>query len=211
MSGGMTMANHWELNERQKLIDTRMKGAVNLYGCVTHRAFLTLFNRYNTPKLLKAELLKYANKLDKKSWMYYCIYENAIVNTTVPDEVIDEVIYRQQGKKYYIPTEEELLCRADEGFYEETPEVNSLYHYLCYTLKTSPLIADRFLVKLIRSLIADRRLHDLMTLLDEFHIELRDIDQANEMLGYILNLSNHTRMWSNCGFTPDEMFYNLKG
>ena len=101
------MPNHWELNERQKLIDTWLKGAVNLYGYMTPRAFLTLFNKHNTTKLLKAELLKYSNKLDKKSWMYYCIFENAIVNTTVPDKYIQETYYRQQGKKYYLPTKED--------------------------------------------------------------------------------------------------------
>jgi len=202
------MPNHWELNERQKLIDTWLKGAVNLYGYVTPRAFLTLFNKYNTPKLLKAELLKYSNKLDKKSWMYYCIYENAIVNTTVPDEKIQEIFYHQQGKKYYVPTEVELLSRADPTFYEQTPEAESLYKHLCEKLKVDRLTADKFLGKLITTLMREDHLQSLMTLLDEFQIELINIRQANELLGFITNLSNHTRMWSNCGFTPDEMIRN---
>lgn len=85
------MANRYTLTERQKTIDTYLKGCVNLYGFVTVRQFLKVFNRYNQPKLLKEELMKCADKLVRLSYMDYQIYSNAIINTRVPQERIDAI------------------------------------------------------------------------------------------------------------------------
>ena len=101
--------NSWILNERQQTIDNWLRAAANLYGYVTPRVFLILFTRYNKPKLLKAELLKYWHKFDVKSWLQYTLYENAIVSMAVMPDKMDVIRYRQQGKKYYMPTDKELL------------------------------------------------------------------------------------------------------
>jgi hypothetical protein len=50
------MANRWTLTEQQKTVDTYLKGCVNLYGYVTPRQFLKVYNRYNTPKIKKDDL-----------------------------------------------------------------------------------------------------------------------------------------------------------
>lgn len=74
------MGNSWILTERQKLIDVWLRCAANYYGHITPRAFLALVNRYNEPKLLKAELMKYLNKLMRQANRNYCLYENAIIS-----------------------------------------------------------------------------------------------------------------------------------
>lgn len=97
------MPNNWLLTEQQKQIDKWLRSAVNFYGSLPHRVFLILYNKYNRPKLLKAELLQFSNKLMKQLDRNYSIYENVIINLRVPDEIIDRAIYHQNGKSFYYP------------------------------------------------------------------------------------------------------------
>ena len=105
------MANRYSLTEQQKIIDTYLKGCVNLYGFVTPRQFLKVYNRYNTPKIRKDDLLKCGMKLIRCSYDSYYIYTNAIVSKRVPDEKMEEIAYFQQGKKYYTPTQTRIIPR----------------------------------------------------------------------------------------------------
>ena len=50
------MGNPWALTEWQKEIDSYLIGTTRLYGFVTPKQFLLVFNRYHEPKLLKSEL-----------------------------------------------------------------------------------------------------------------------------------------------------------
>ena len=113
-------------------------------------------------------------------------------------------------RKYYMPTETELLNRVDPNYYESTPEVHKLHKHLCETLKINQFTTDGFLRKLTRLLITEEPTQKQMDLLEEFHIELQDIRQANEIFGMIADVSNHTRKWANCGFTPDELLSEHK-
>ena len=101
------MTNVWKLTERQQTIDLLLQACANLYGHITPKQFLLIYNKYNSDKLLKADLLQYSNKLNRQAKNYH-IYSNAIVNTTVKSEVIDRVIYYQGNKKFYVPDKEIL-------------------------------------------------------------------------------------------------------
>ena len=200
------MPNNWLLNQRQQTIDNWLRAAANFYGFVTPRVFLTLFNRYNKPKLLKTELLKYWHKLDVKSWRHYTLYENAIVCREASYEIMEEVQYRQQGKKYYMPTDKELLNYIDPYYYEKTLESERLYQYMRITLKLNQEDAEKYIKKISWLMKVDEPLIKCFELLSEFDIVLRDLDHANELLAFIADLANHTRKWSNCGYAPVELY-----
>jgi hypothetical protein len=200
------MPNNWLLNERQQTIDNWLRAAANFYGFVTPRIFLILFNRYNKPKLLKAELLKYWHKFDVKSWKYYALYDNAIVRRGVGLEKMDEIQFRQQGKKYYMPTNVELLNYLDPDYYEKTLESERVYQYMRITLKLKQEDADEFMKKVTWMMRIDEPIVKVMDVLNDFQLVLHGLDHANEFLWLMSDLSNHTRKWSNCGFTPEELY-----
>ena len=77
------MANPWLLTPRQKEVDRYLRCAANYFGHITPRAFLSLFNRHNKPKLLKAELMKYLRKLNHQTDRNYALYDNAITSLRV--------------------------------------------------------------------------------------------------------------------------------
>lgn len=194
------------LTERQKTIDTWLRAAVNFYGYVTPRVFLTLFNRGNSPKLLKAELLEHAEKLMRQKDCSYCIYTNAIVNTDVDEDKMSDIYHMQQGKKYYMPTSEELLKYLDLNYYERTPQTNAMYSYLCMNIGMNMFSATSFMSRLSLLHRIEENTGAQMKLFESFGIRFKDIMQANEVFGLIANMSNHTRKWANCGHTPEELY-----
>ncbi|NLP47359.1 MAG: hypothetical protein GX345_00260 [Clostridiales bacterium] len=200
------MSNNWLLTERQKTIDVWLRSAVNFYGFVTPRAFLIVFNRYNTPKLLKSELMKSANKLLKQLDRNYCIWLDAIVNTSVPGEKIEEILNSQQGKKYYYPTETELLKYKNPNYYERTPQTEALFTYLCDKLGMNRFSAESFVCKLSWLHKTEEPVQKQIDLFEEYDFKMSDIDQAEHLYGLMADMSNHTRKWANCGFTPKEIF-----
>lgn len=200
------MGNPWILTERQKVIDLWLRCAVNYYGAITPRAFLVLFNRYNKPKLLKDELLKYTYKLNRQIDKNYYIYTNYIVNREVNRQKIDEIIYHQSGKKFYYATDNELLIYENPEYYQPTDETKALIDYLKYKYNIDFIIADGFARKLTILSRTEATVQEQTALIDQFKIPLKDIKEADIFLGYMMNVMNTTRKWANCGHTPAELY-----
>ncbi len=199
------MPNKYILTEQQKMIDLYLNGCVNLYGFVTPRQFLKVYNRYNTPKLLKADLLRWAFKLERQTFNY-TIYDNAIVSTRVPDQKIQQILQYQSDKKYYTPTQEEVLDYADADYYERTKELEELYIFLTKEMKVSAIIANSFVKQAEWHIRIEDPIHALLQLLSDSGIELNDLQQANKLFEKIQNANNNNRKWANCGYTPIEVY-----
>lgn len=199
------MGNSWLLTDRQNIIDKYLRCTANYYGHITPRAFLVLFNRYNEPKLLKAELMKYWNKLTRQFDRNYRLYENAILSSRVSDDKINEIICYQNGKSFYFPEESELLKYENDNYYEMTDFTRNMQNYLCEQLKMNPFSADALLRKLSWLIRTEARNQEQMDLLEEFHLQLSGMKQANEFMMLQSDMSNNTRKWANCGYTPLEL------
>lgn len=205
------MANKYALTERQKQIDMYLKGCVNLYGFVTIRQFLKVYNRYNQPKLLKEELMKCADKLMRISYADYQIYSNAIVNERVPEEKMAEIVRNQSGKTYYMPNVQEILSYASPHFYEHTLQVEELERFLKQKMKINLLSVNGFIEKLVWLIRIEEPTEAQYRLMEEFRIVPKDMKQANELLQKITEVHNHTRIWANCGYTPYQLFLKRNG
>lgn len=202
------MANAWLLTERQRLIETYLRCAANFYGHITPRAFLVLFNRYNDQKLLKAELMKYCNKLMRQYPRDYVLFENAIVSTRVESEKIDEIIYYQGAKKYYIPSKEDLMKYLDNNYYENTEYTEALQEFLVTSFHLNMFSAESLVRKVSWLIRIEEPTSTQAQLFSEHGIVSENMDQLNELLLRLQNLNNNTRKWANCGYTPTEMFFN---
>lgn len=200
------MGNRWTLNEEHLNVDKYLRACANLYGYVTPRQFLKLYNRFNTQKINKEKYLLWMEKLQRNSYEYYTLYTNAIVYSKVPDKKIDEIIYYQTGKKYYDPTEAELLAYANSNYREQTEYVDEMIAFLVNKLKVNRLVAEGFLSKLVWYIRTEEPIQAENDLFENCGIVFKNINQANEYYKRLQNLSNNTRKWANCGYTPNELF-----
>ncbi len=202
------MANRYTLTEQQKVIDTYLKGCVNLYGFVTPRQFLKVYNRYNTPKIRKDDLLKYGMKLIRYSYDSYYIYSNAIVNKRVSDEKIGQIAYLQEGKKYYTPTREEILKYAGPNYFQENEYTKALCDFFVDDMDVSLVIAKAVVKQLEWLVRTEEPFGELLHLIESHGIELEDEEQANELIFKMQKMHNNCRKWANCGYAPSDLFFS---
>lgn len=200
------MANKWTLTEQQKAVDTYLKGCVNLYGYVTPRQFLKVYNRYNTPKIKKEDLLKWGYKLERHSYDSYTIYTNAIVCSRVGKEKLNQICYFQEGKKYYMPSEQEILAYSNDDYYEKTEYTEKLYQFLTQRIKLSIFASNSFISKLVWLIRTEEPISVQCGLFEPYEIEPKDMNEANQLLKIMKDLNNNSRKWANCGYTPKELF-----
>ena len=199
------MGNRWTLNEEHLNVDKYLRACANLYGHVTPRQFLKLYNRYNTQKINKEKYLLWMEKLQRNSYEYYTLYTNAIICSKVPHKKIDEIIYYQQGKKYYDPSGTELLLYANPNYSEQNKYAKEMLEFLVNGLMVNRLIAEGFLSKLIWHIKTEEPIQASNDLLESHGIVFEDMNQANEYFKRFQNLTNNTRKWANCGYTPKEL------
>lgn len=214
-NGENYMANVWLLTEEQKNIDMYLQAAVNLYGHITPKQFLLIYNKYNKnvmPKLLKDKLMKYSNKLNRQAKNYY-IYDNAIINTTVDDEIMHKIIYYQADKKYYVPEKEEFLKWVNDKYCPITPQANSLCNFLMTKYKISPETVQAVIPKVFHSILIDEKTQAQIDIFEEYDLSdyFEDIDDVSEFYDYFVEFKNNSRHWTNCGFTPIEMHKFYEG
>lgn len=200
------MANGYTFTEQQENIDLYLKGCVNLYGFVTPRQFLKIYNRYNSPKIKKADLLFWRKKFDYHSYDSYTLYGNAITNARVPEEKINEIIYYQEGKKYYDPSKQEILLYSDYNYYEKNIFTEKLHSFLTETIKINPLIAYGFTAKICWMIRTEEPISAQYKLMESCGIIPEDMKAFNILISLIQDLNNNTRKWANCGYTPKELF-----
>ena len=193
------------LTERQQSIDLCLKACVNLYGYVTPRQFLIVYNKYNKPKLLKKELMEHAEILEEVSGKFYAVYENAIINTRVNKSVIDDTILHQSGKKYYMPTEKELEVYSRINGYSRTEDTENLTQFLMKKMKLNVFTAQAFVSKLVWMTTTDEPMQKCMTMLYEYNLPVKTRAQLNEIFSLMQAVNTHTRKWANCGYTISEM------
>lgn len=200
------MGNRWTLNDEHLNVDKYLRACANLYGHVTPRQFLKLYNRYNTQKIKKEKYLLWMEKLQNHSYAYYTLYTNAIVSSGVSNSKMDEIIYYQEGKKYYDPTKEELLLYKNPNNFEETEQTQEMRDFLLNHIKINKLAVEGLLSKLIWCIRTEEPLQAQMELFNSYGIVFKNMNQANEYYLRLQNLNNNTRKWANCGYTPKELF-----
>jgi len=190
-------------------INLYLRSAVRLYGHITPRKFLQIFNRFHKDhKLYKADLEKWMNKLNYHAETYR-IYTNAIINTTVPVEVINQTIDNQEGKEFQIPeTAEAFTAWASPSYYPESEEATLLRDYLLSECKV-PIAAIPSLMNDIAQAVMEDRDADYETdvFLEYGVLQSLNEDQLDELYSRFVDFTNGIIHWANCGCTPTELFH----
>lgn len=112
----------------------------------------------------------------------------------------------QADKPFFIPEKEELLRYAEDGYFEETRESAALRDYLKNVMKMKRV--DEIMEKLIFMIrLGDGDMDSALETLQRFGKKppFATQKQAMEFVNLYTQLSNHTRMHCNRGFTPSEL------
>lgn len=200
-----------ERKARYDLLDRYALAATNLYGVISQDDFLALFNQQNEEEVgideMFAALIRFI-AVDAP----YCFWKDYLVSEDFAENDFNDVpdlTARIGDKPRYIPDKQELLRYADLDYFERTEAINRLKKYLMEKLRQDSDQAEEIVEEIHYACMVEARTQDIFRILQEYRIKFNE-RQFAEMAQLVTRVSNSTRLWSNNGHTPNEMFNLLE-
>ncbi|MDD4767506.1 MAG: SEC-C metal-binding domain-containing protein [Desulfotomaculaceae bacterium] len=189
------------------LLNNYAVAAVSLYGAIRQDDFVALFNSQNNRQTGINEmftiLLTYVY-MD----MGYCFWDEYIVDADFEEDDfqgVPRLLANRKGKPRYTPPRDEFLKYSDWDYYEVTPQIAALQAHLSELISDPGSVLD--LLDEIHDLCAaEARMQEYFDLLGSEDVVFEDMEQASVTAQLIVDVQNNTRLWSNYGHTPRELF-----
>ena len=189
------------------LLHRYAEAAVSLYGVISQTDFIDLFNSQNSPPTTQGEVFRALIRhiaVDTG----YCFWEDYLVDTGFEENDfadVPDLLDRIGEKPRYIPTREEFLRYSTWNYFEHTTESQRLEQYLIHTLGVAPLVSPQIISELHSACVVEGSVQELFAILTDHGVRF-DERQLGELSQLISAFSNATRLWSNNGHTPSEIF-----
>ena len=193
--------------ERADLIHAYAMAAVNLYGVIPQGDLIRLFNTQNGKKITEEELFSVLIRHISLE-CGYALWEEYLVNDAFEAnnyQDVPDLLKRIGDKPRYIPPKQEFLKYADPDYYEQVPEASLMRHYLLQDAELEPDLADEVLSELHFAIVLEAKPVQLLDILRDYEVPLPG-DHMQIVLDILSGMANSTRLWSNNGFTPNELF-----
>ena len=193
--------------ERADLIHAYAMAAVNLYGVIPQGDLIRLFNTQNGKKITEEELFSVLIRHISLG-CGYALWEEYLVNDAFEAnnyQDVPDLLKRIGDKPRYIPPKQEFLKYADPDYYEQVPEAALMRHYLLQDAELEPDLADEVLSELHFAIVLEAKPQQLLNILRDYEVPLPG-GHMQIVLDILFGMSNTTRLWSNNGFTPNELF-----
>ncbi len=192
--------------ERSDLVHAYAMAAINLYGVIAKDDLLKIFNMQNRPALTEEEL----DLVLLRQIAWECGY--VLLGPEIASEAfsynqyrdIPDLLARVVNKPRYIPTKAEFLKYADPDYYETTAYTQELEQYLRTSCHLDTQRLSELMIELHYAIVLEAPMQRLLDLFVEYGVEL-SAGELHTISKLLVELSNHTRLWSNNGHTPSEL------
>ncbi|PZE19326.1 YecA family protein [Paenibacillus xerothermodurans] len=196
-----------EERDRLQLILQYINASANLYGICPLAKVIEIFNIQNERPLTEAELYGAYTKITSRARTWYFERGN-VINDYFGYEAEDEMellLEQVKDKPYYIPDKQELLKYADSGYFEKTPQLNRLQEYVSQHLCKDETLVDDLVDDIQLACSMEDSLDAIIYEFQRRSISFTKREQLQAILPLIMDVYNHTRIWSNRGHTPAEL------
>lgn len=187
-------------------IYTYIQAMINLYGIIHRDKVVEIINMQNDYQITLEDLKSIEDDERIRSIETYIgIKGEYFVNGVILVlEKFDEVMKHKIGKPYYIPEKEELLKYADSAYFEENQQFEAVLKFLRKKFWRKSK-ADELAIEIKMYCSSANSMANIGTLFEERDLKIKSEKEVGELMGLIMGLANHTRVWENNGFTPNEM------
>ena len=146
--------------------------------------------------------------------LYHAIPEKACICELVDDQLIlksalinniyKDIERRQGGRKFYIPSVEEVMDYSRNGYPTRSASYQKLGKFLMDEMKVSDAVKDQALFFIYKECSMDGRMSAIMENLGQKGIQFND-EQLEKFTKLIMDANNNTRMLEFRGYTPNEI------
>ena len=181
----------------------------NLYGMVHKDKVVEIYNNQNKDQIILAQV-EMLIKIPSEALEDYFIevYNDHFVHEVIINNGEFDLMLRQKGAKpYYVPKKNELLKYVDEDYFEKTKPYNALLKYVKKNFFEGDEEKAEELCEDIQEFVQFGL--DIQTILDFVTNQIENfnnVNQVNDIMQLVMELSNHTRIWENNGHTPYEIY-----
>ena len=137
-----------------------------------------------------------------------CICELAedqlILKSALVNNIYKDIERRQGGRKFYIPSVDEILDYSENGYPTKSASYQRLGRFLLDEMKVSDAVKDQVLFFIYKECSMDGRMSAIMENLNQKGIQFND-EQLEKFTKLIMEANNNTRMLDFRGYTPNEI------
>lgn len=190
-----------EITERET-IHLMLQAMCNLYGTFPVKLLHELYQEYNDDKKMnETVLVKVLEPSLDRFQEFYQINDYIVPDFLMEEEAYQTILNQSEGMEYYIPTFEELLYYASHEVDEECEQYKEVYSFFQAKVKDSNTL-DKLMKGLGCLCVQDAAPSYMMSEVNNAGVIFGDVEEANQLLCLLTDLSNHTIKWIYKGNTP---------
>lgn len=198
-----------QARSRQSLVLEYIEALTNLYGVYTTDKLLEIFNTQNESEPLNLQELNeylehFLSRQQKFALESGFLIDSGLAYDDEEGE-LEALLQRIQGKPYYVPNKTELLKYADDSYFEITPQLTDLGHYVLSHMSDDKEMVEYLIDDIQFAASLEIPLQGLLYEFEKRNLTFADKKQAEQVIKLLKEVCNHTRLWSNCGHTPNEL------
>lgn len=180
----------------------------NLYGLVNKEKVVAIYNMQNENQITLANIEKVIENeivLLEEHFIFvdgdYFVHETIIVF-----DGVEESLNTRKGKPFYIPDKRELLKYSDQFYIEKTKEYVALFDFLVLELLNGDEENAEEICEEVQGFChVEASFTTILNSVNSF-VDFQNKQQSLVLMNLVTNLANNTRIWSNNGHTPQELF-----
>lgn len=179
-----------------------------LYGIVPKEKIAEIYNMQNEEEitLTQIEHIMENEQVMLEKYFVYVDEKHFIHETIILFDEFNSYMSQKEGKPYYIPNKNELLKYRNQFYFEKPKEYMVLVDYVAKELMEGDSKSANTVVEDIQGLCQVEASPTEIFKSISREIDFKSKKKISETMDLVVNLGNNTRLWSNNGYTPNELF-----
>ena len=150
------------------------------------------------------EFLRVFNSIDEEANICIIKDDKMIYKAVLENNLYRDIERVQYGNDFYIPSTEEVLDYAVNGYPSREPAYYNIYQFMTEEMHKTKEEADYLLYIVYKEFSMNGMLSDIMNVFKEENVVFDSDEQMKKFTTLLVDANNHTRMLDFRGHTPEE-------
>ena len=206
----MNLSKFEKIVEENTRVYNLVRAMIELYGVVSYEEMDYYYSLYygNGEKLdIPNNTLYFCDRCDNIVQIHTehnLYFVNSILDNEKFEPILDDIVSRQMDIKRKPIKIDDLLKYLDNNYYEDNDSKRKFKNYL-----RKNGVSDKQIEEIILNIskmyrVGNKFIGSTFGMLKDYGIEITE-DNMQEILNYLTDIYNNTRIWNNNGWTPIEM------
>lgn len=203
--------NHADITEinvtkdKNQEIHKYMMALCNLYGIYDSKQFIKVYNAYHEEKMSESDFVNYAKIMNLRQ-SYFSVEHEQNNNCLVfagedEDGKLFQMLCNNIDRPFYMPSKAQIDFFAVEP-YEDTKQFKKFVNYVMSNKLLEGTKLEDFIDDIRNDCQDDKHPLEIMETVNRYGISFKRVDDLNQLMGLIIDMSNHERKWVLKGYSP---------